>query len=462
MIKDLYQIVTPAENGFKVEIDRIFNCIDTLYENQQYYQKTRGSHAAIIFDDAEKWARIFEDTTRNEWQKPEEVIEAIRYLEDPNFYTKTEEPVNGNIWLGAADDVIFRKRGVEFVDGTAPGFAACLGAPPSKEIAEKIAQELLEKTLYVFMHSDTNGVRMAEQLKELGVQIGWPTRLIPFGPTTSSVVFAIGFACRVAMAFGGIKPGDYLRNLLYNKDRTFAFVVAFGPVSDEWYANAAGAINWGFPTISDWEIPEIKPFGVCTYEHVVSKVPYEEIVERALEVRGLDNGALLAVDVAELVLGPAHAHEALGRQEAEYLFLEGLVVDHRVGGLAVGEDKGQVHHLHLGHVVAQHRRGDGRDFQGSGLHLFGHGALGAQLTHGESLDLDLAAGLVLDIGGEGVHALALAVEGRGHVAELDLHLGGSQARRSGQGQARRRQDHYRFTHLSVLPSLYSAPPKRRA
>ena len=29
------------------------------------------------FDDAEKWARIFEDTTRNEWQKPEEVIEAI-------------------------------------------------------------------------------------------------------------------------------------------------------------------------------------------------------------------------------------------------------------------------------------------------------------------------------------------------------------------------------------------------
>ncbi len=217
----------------------------------------------------------------------EEIIEAIRYLENPDFYTKTEEPINGNIWLGAADDVIFRKRGVEFVDGTAPGFAACLGAPPSEELAEKIANELLEKTLYVFMHSETNGVHMAEQLKARNVQLGWPTRLIPFGPDTSSVVFAIGFACRVALAFGGIKPGDYLGNLLYNKDRTFAFVLAFGPVSDEWYANAAGAINWGFPTISDWDIPEIKPFGVCTYEHVVSKVPYDEIVERALEVRGL-------------------------------------------------------------------------------------------------------------------------------------------------------------------------------
>lgn len=217
----------------------------------------------------------------------EEIIEAIRYLEKPNFYTKTEEPLGDNIWLGAADDVIFRKRGVEFVDGTAPGFAAILGAPPDKEKAQRIAQELLEKNLYVFMHDQTDGIYMPYLLKEAGVQLGWPTRLIPFGPDYTSVVFAIGFACRVAMSFGGIKPGDYLGNLLYNKDRTFAFVITFGPVSDEWYANGAGAINWGFPVISDWDIPEIKPYGICTYEHVVSRVPHEEIVDRAIEVRGL-------------------------------------------------------------------------------------------------------------------------------------------------------------------------------
>jgi acetyl-CoA synthase len=217
----------------------------------------------------------------------EEIIEAIRYLENPNFYVKGEEVTEDNIWLGAADDIIFRKRGVEFVDGTAPGFAAILGSPPDKETAVRIAQELLEKNLYVFMHDQTNGIYMPYLLKEAGVQLGWPTRLIPFGPDYTSVVFAIGFACRVAMSFGGIKPGDYLGNLLYNKDRTFAFVITFGPVSDEWYANGAGAINWGFPVISDWDIPEIKPYGVCTYEHVVSRVPHEEIVDRAVEVRGL-------------------------------------------------------------------------------------------------------------------------------------------------------------------------------
>ncbi|GAI75426.1 unnamed protein product, partial [marine sediment metagenome] len=58
----------------------------------------------------------------------EEIIEAIRYLEQPDFYTKQEDPTDSNIWLGAADDVILRKRGIEFVDGTAPGFAAILGA----------------------------------------------------------------------------------------------------------------------------------------------------------------------------------------------------------------------------------------------------------------------------------------------------------------------------------------------
>ena len=63
----------------------------------------------------------------------EEIIEAIRYLEDPNYYVRGEDPTADNIWLGAADDIILRKRGIEFVDGTAPGFAAILGSAPSKD-----------------------------------------------------------------------------------------------------------------------------------------------------------------------------------------------------------------------------------------------------------------------------------------------------------------------------------------
>jgi acetyl-CoA synthase len=243
----------------------------------------------------------------------EEMFEAVRYLDTPEFYTKTEDPLKENIWLGAADDVIFRKRGVEFVDGTAPGFAAIMGSPPSKEVASKIALELQEKNLYIFMHDQTGGVHMPDQLVESGVQVGWNTRLVPFGQSYTTAVFAIGFACRVAMAFGGIKPGDYKGNLLYNKDRTFAFVMAFGPVSDEWYANAAGAINWGFPTISDYDIPEVLPTGICTYEHVVSNVPHEEIVQKAIEVRGL-KVSIAKIDIP-MAYGPAFEGERIRKDD---------------------------------------------------------------------------------------------------------------------------------------------------
>ena len=243
----------------------------------------------------------------------EEMYESIRYLNDPGFYTKTEDPTAENIWLGAADDVIFRKRGVEFVDGTAPGFAAIMGAPPNKEIASKIALELQEKNLYIFMHDHTDGVRMPDLLVDNDVQVGWNTRLVPFGSTYTSAVFAIGFACRVALAFGGIKPGDYRGNLIYNKDRTFAFVMAFGPVSDEWYANAAGAINWGFPTISDYDIPEVLPTGICTYEHVVSNVPHDEIVQKAIEVRGL-KVSVTKIDIP-MSFGPAFEGERIRKDD---------------------------------------------------------------------------------------------------------------------------------------------------
>jgi len=192
-----------------------------------------------------------------------------------------------DIWLGAADDIILRERGIQFVDGTAPGFAAIVGAAPDVKTAVNIARKLQERYLYVFMCAHNNGTTFAEQLIEGGVQLGWETRLVPFGREITSAIYALGFASRAALSFGGVQPGDFRRNLLYNKNRIFAFVMALGEVTDEWYATAAGAINYGFPVIADSDIPEILPSGICTYEHVVSNIPHDQIVEKAIEVRGL-------------------------------------------------------------------------------------------------------------------------------------------------------------------------------
>ena len=209
----------------------------------------------------------------------EEIIEGCKYLIGPS-------PVS-DIWLGAADDVILRERGIQFVDGSAPGFAAIVGSAPDVETAVSIARKCQERSLYVFMAGHHNGTTFAEQLASGGLDLGWDTRLVPFGREITASVYALGFASRAAMSFGGVQPGDFGRNLLYNKNRVFAFVMAMGQVTDEWYATAAGAINYGFPVIADTDIPEILPTGICTYEHVVSKVPHDKIVEKAIEVRGL-------------------------------------------------------------------------------------------------------------------------------------------------------------------------------
>lgn len=239
-----------------------------------------------------------------------EIIEACKYLVGPN-------PVEG-IWLGAANDVIMRERGIEFVDGSAPGFAAITGAAPTNEIAVKIAKELQQKNLYVFMGGCTNGKQFAEQLAEEGVQLGWETRLVPFGRDVSALIYALGFANRAAMSFGSVKPGDFAANLKYNKDRIFAFVMAFGEVTPDKYAAAAGAINYGFPVIADTDIPEILPTGVCTYEHVVANVPYETMVEKALEVRGCK------IKITKVPIpvpyGPAFEGERIRKQDAQVEF----------------------------------------------------------------------------------------------------------------------------------------------
>ena len=192
-----------------------------------------------------------------------------------------------------------------------------VGAAPNSAIAKQIAEEYQLKSIYVFMAANQNGTTFAEQLVEEGVQIGWNNRLVPFGPDISAAVYAVGFANRAGMSFGGVQAGDYKKMLAYQKDRIFAFVNALGDVNAEWAANAAGCINWGFPTIADTDIPEILPTGICTYEHIVSSVPHDEITQKSIEVRGL-KVTISEIDIP-LAYGPAFEGERVRKDD---LYLE--------------------------------------------------------------------------------------------------------------------------------------------
>jgi len=342
VVQGAYNIVSKAEGKYREALEKYGGAQKLEFPNTAYYLPVIYSLTGIKVTDLDSAKQVMDFARallpphiKNDCNLPylgpildagmgaifaEEIVEAIRYVEDPDFYQpEVEDPdvENGKIWLGAADDAIMRKRGVEFVDGTAPGFAAIVGAAPDSATAKQIAEEYQKKSIYVFMAANQSGTTFAEQLIEQDVQIGWNTRLVSFGPDISAAVFAVGFANRAGMSFGGIPPGDYKKMLAYQKDRIFAFVNALGDVNAEWAANAAGCINWGFPTIADTDIPEILPTGICTYEHIVSNVSHDEITQKSIEIRGL-KVTISEIDIP-LAYGPAFEGERVRKDD---LFLE--------------------------------------------------------------------------------------------------------------------------------------------
>jgi acetyl-CoA synthase len=199
---------------------------------------------------------------------------------------------------GPIDDIQLRSWGIQLVDGRMPGFAAIVGCAKSNEVAVKIVRELQRRNILTFLSGNVNGRSIIHQLTEEGVELGYDTYTVPFGTDTLSAIYALGFATRSALTFGGLKAGQARDILMYNKERVFAFVLALGEVDDLKYAAAAGAINFGFPVIADTVIPEILPTGITKYEHVVS-VPFNQIeakddleraellVQKCIEVRGV-------------------------------------------------------------------------------------------------------------------------------------------------------------------------------
>lgn len=349
-----------------------------------------------------------------------EAIEAIRFVYGhqpermPGFtlaggtsYPELDSPNDGRVGHlnGPIDDIQLRSWGIQLVDGRMPGFAAIVGAAKSNEVAVKIVRELQKRNILCFLSGNVNGRSIIHQLIEEGVELGYDTYTVPFGTDTISAIYALGFATRSALTFGGLKAGQARETLLYNRERVFAFVLALGEVDDLKYAAAAGAINFGFPVIADTVIPEILPTGITKYEHVVS-MPFNEIegaddleraellVQKCIEVRGVK------VKVAEVPVpvpyGSAFEGEVVRKNDMrvefggkhsrcfEYLFMAPLdeVVDGKVEVIGPSfehiEPQG---HMDMGIIVQVAGRQMQEDFEPvleRQIHYFINGASGIQ------------------------------------------------------------------------------------
>jgi acetyl-CoA synthase len=243
----------------------------------------------------------------------EEIIFAVKYIYGLEPY---KCPDTGLVYNGFITDTIQRNLGIQLVDGTMPGFAAIIGAAPTDDIAVSICRELQEKNILTFLSGQSNGDSVTRQLQRKGIELGWDTRIVPLGPDTEHTLYALDWAIRASLIFGGKKPGDFKEHLKYQKDRVFAFALALGPLDDIKWSTGAGAINMGFPALCDTDVPVIHPTGVCTYEEVDKEFDHAKIVQRAIEVRGLK--IVVEKPPIPVAYGPAFEGERI-RKEDTYI-----------------------------------------------------------------------------------------------------------------------------------------------
>ncbi|KJS14030.1 MAG: bifunctional acetyl-CoA decarbonylase/synthase complex subunit alpha/beta, partial [Peptococcaceae bacterium BRH_c8a] len=227
-----------------------------------------------------------------------DIIEAIKYIEH-----STEQPLYQTPWTGFIGDPVVRQYGTKMVDWTIPGEAVILGRAKTSKDAKKLIDSLMAKGLMLFLCDE-----IIEQLMEEGVKLGVDYIAYPLGNFTQ-VVHAANYALRAGMMFGGIPAGDYDAQRDYQRRRVLAFILYLGEHDMVKTAAAMGAINVGFPVITDQEMPADKQIK----DWFVSEPDYDKIVQTCLEVRGIKITAI-EIDVP-ITIGPAFEGESIRKKE---------------------------------------------------------------------------------------------------------------------------------------------------
>jgi acetyl-CoA synthase len=144
-----------------------------------------------------------------------EIEEALRYLNDPDFYLPTEEDRPGS-----RQDLARCCRRYGHAEARR-GVRRRLGAricrhrrrcPHIRKLPRMIVEEYQKKASTSSAPPTRTAPTVIEQLIEAGVQVGWNTRIVPFGPDISSAIFALGFANRAAMALVACSPATTIKS----------------------------------------------------------------------------------------------------------------------------------------------------------------------------------------------------------------------------------------------------------
>ncbi len=146
----------------------------------------------------------------------EELLAALAVLEK-------KHPQEG--FAGFLSDKLLRSLGIQLVDGRIAGVAVILGPAKDADAAVEMIKNFQVNSIVSIIVGESGGVSLKHQLESKGVQIGLDNYIVPLGQDYLSAIYAVNWAVRAPLIYGGFKAGQWEGIADYVRNRVPAFVV---------------------------------------------------------------------------------------------------------------------------------------------------------------------------------------------------------------------------------------------
>ena len=195
-----------------------------------------------------------------------------------------EHPKEG---LGFIPDKILRSLGLQLVDGRISGIAVILGPAKDEQSAVELIRDFQSKGIVSLLAGNVNGNTFRQQLQNQGIGLGLENYIVPLGDDYLSAIYAVNFAVRAPLIYGGNKPGQWQGIADYIRNRVPAFVLLLSHVDELLVATGLGALAFGLPIITDLEVPQLGKIDTTLFEALVTEKDYRKLSSKCLLTRGI-------------------------------------------------------------------------------------------------------------------------------------------------------------------------------
>jgi len=207
----------------------------------------------------------------------EEILAALAVLNH-------EHPKGGT---GFIPDKILRSLGLQLVDGRISGIAVILGPAKDEQSAADLIRNFQSKSIVSLLAGNINGVTFKQQLESKGIEMGLENYIVELGEDYLSAIYAVNFAARAPLIYGGFKSGQWEGVADYIRNRVPAFVLLLSHVDKVLVATGLGALAFGLPIITDLEVPQLPKIDTTLFEALVTEKDYQKLPSKCILTRGI-------------------------------------------------------------------------------------------------------------------------------------------------------------------------------